>query len=649
MLSTTTIMSMTMLDGMRRHKGWLKWSLGLVVLAFVFLYVPGFLDETAVTGMPNNVLAKVGEHEITVAQFRQVYLAQLQQYRLQTSGEISEEVLRSLGIDRQILQSLINEYAALSEAERLGLSVSDAEVRERILSMPDFQENGQFIGEQRLQQILRLGSPPRTLIQYQEDVRSAILLQRLQALITKWITVSDEDVAEEHRRRNEKVKVEVVAFRGDDYREQVEVTDEDVQLLYDEESIAYQVPEKRKLRFLLIDEPAIFESITPTEAELKQYYDSNISQYSTPIQVRPSQILLRTEGAEEADVQARAEALTTEARGGADFAELARQHSDDEETAANGGDLGLLDRGFMLPELEAVAFDLDVGAVSDPVRSSFGFHIFTVTERQDESTQPLDDVRATIANTLKQERAASRSSALAQAISAEVSTPEDLERAASARGFEVQESGFVAPGEPILGLGMASNVSAQASQMELGEVAGPLSTPTGPAFITIVDRQDPFIPPLEDVRAEVREEVLSRKALTLAREKATEAAASLREADDFAEAARAAELGVGTSELITRGSAFPEVGSNAALEAVAFELPIGGVSDAIEVGNATAVVHVVERQDVTPAELEESRETLRGELLQNRQNQFYGSYMTGVQEQLPINIDLAALELAVGA
>ena len=649
MLSTTTIMSMTMLDGMRRHKGWLKWSLGLVVLAFVFLYVPGFLDETAVTGMPNNVLAKVGEHEITVAQFRQVYLAQLQQYRLQTSGEISEEVLRSLGIDRQILQSLINEYASLSEAERLGLSVSDAEVRERILSMPDFQENGQFIGEQRLQQILRLGSPPRTLIQYQEDVRSAILLQRLQALITKWITVSDEDVAEEHRRRNEKVKVEVVAFRGDDYREQVEVTDEDVQLLYDEESIAYQVPEKRKLRFLLIDEPAIFESITPTEAELKQYYDSNISQYSTPIQVRPSQILLRTEGAEEADVQARAEALTTEARGGADFAELARQHSDDEETAANGGDLGLLDRGFMLPELEAVAFDLDVGAVSNPVRSSFGFHIFTVTERQDESTQPLDDVRETIANTLKQERAASRSSALAQAISAEVSTPEDLERAASARGFEVQESGFVAPGEPILGLGMASNVSAQASQMELGEVAGPLSTPTGPAFITIVDRQDPFIPPLEDVRAEVREEVLSRKALTLAREKATEAAASLREADDFAEAARAAELGVGTSELITRGSAFPEVGSNAALEAVAFELPVGGVSDAIEVGNATAVVHVVERQDVTPAELEESRETLRGELLQNRQNQFYGSYMTGVQEQLPINIDLAALELAVGA
>ena len=649
MLSTITIMSMTMLDGMRRHKGWLKWSLGLVVLAFVFLYVPGFLDETAVTGMPNDVLAEVGEHEITVAQFRQLYLAQLQQYRLQTSGEISEEVLRSLGIDRQILQGLINRYAALTEADRLGLVVSDAEVRERILSIPGLQEDGQFIGEQRVAQLLRLESPPMTLIQYQEEVRSNILLERLQALVTNWISVSDEDVAEEHRRRNERVKVEVVAFRGDDYREQVEVTDDDIQLLYDEESFAYQVPEKRKLRFLLIDEPAIFETITPTEAELQQYYDSNISEYSTPIQVRPSQILLRTADAEEADVQARAEALVDEARGGADFAELARQHSDDAETVDRGGDLGLLDRGFMLPELEAAAFDLDVGEVSDPVRSSFGFHIFTVTEKQEESTQPLDEVRDTIANTLKQERASSRSSALAQAISAEVSAPEDLERAASARGFEVQESGFVAPGEPILGLGMASNVSTQASQMEIGEVTGPLTTPTGPVFVTVVDRQDSFIPPLDDVRAEVREEVLRRKALTLARARAAEVASTLREADDFSEAAMAAELVVGTSDLITRGSSFPEVGSNAALEAVAFELPVGGVSDAVEVGNASAVVHVVERQEITPAELEETRESLRDELLQTRQDQFYSSYMQGVQEQLRINVDLAALELAVGA
>ena len=639
---------MTMLDGMRRHKGWLKWSLAAVVVAFVFLYVPGFMDQTS-TGLPVAVLAEVGDHEITVAHFRQRYLQQLQQYRLQSSGEITEDVLRSLGIDRQILQGLINEYVELSEAERLGLTVSDAELRAQIISLPAFQQNGQFIGEEQYQQLLRRQNPPLTAAQFEEDIRSGIMLDRLRAAITEWITVSDDEVAEEHRRRNEKVKVDLVAFRGDDYRDQVEVKDADIQLLYDEESNRYQEPEKRKLRFLLIDESALRDSVTPRDDEIQQYYDINISQYSTPGQVRASHILLRIEGKEEADVEARAADLVAEARNGADFAELARQHSEDEATSENGGDLGLFGRGRMVPEFEAVAFDLDVDAISDPVKSPFGLHVIKVIEKQEESTQPLEAVRESIADTLKQEGATSRSRALAQAIAAEVSTPEDLDRAASSRGLEVQESAFAAPGEPILGLGLASGVSAQAFQMDIGEVAGPIGTPTGPAFVTVVDRQDSFVPPLEDVRARVREDVLRRKALTLAQAKAAEAATMLQEAEDFGAAAEAADLTVGTSAFLTRGSPFPEVGISAAVEAVAFELPVGGVSKVIEAGNAAAVVRVVERQDVTPKELEEARDALRTELLQTRQNQFYSSYLSGVQEQLSINVDMVAFDQAVGA
>ncbi len=150
-----------MLDGMRRHKGWLKWSLALVCLAFVFLYVPGFVDQ-GMQGLPNTVLARVGEHEITVMQFRQVYLQQLQAYRLQSGGEISEDLLRQLGVDRQILQQLVNEYLQLTEAERLGLQVTDAEIRRRIVGLPGFQENGQFIGEQRYLQLLQSQRPPVT-------------------------------------------------------------------------------------------------------------------------------------------------------------------------------------------------------------------------------------------------------------------------------------------------------------------------------------------------------------------------------------------------------------------------------------------------------------------------------------------------------
>ena len=637
-----------MLDGMRRHKGWLKWSLGLVCLAFVFLYVPEFVDQTGVQTLPISVLAQVGNHEITVAEFRRIYQRQIQEYRLQAGGELSDELLRSLGVDRQLLQQMIDEYTALSEAERLGIVATDAEVRQRIVSLPGFQENGQFIGEQRYRRVLQVQNPPLSTTAFEEDIRRGIVIERLRAAVTQWVSVSNEEVEDEHRRRNEKVRVNVVAFRGDDYRDDVEVTDTDIEEFYENESLVYQVPEKRKLRFLLIDQAVLADTITPTAAEIQEYYDFNASRYMTPGQVRASQILLRIGDEDEAAVEARAAELTAQARDGADFAELVGAHSDDEATIEQGGDLGTFGRGRMVPEVEGPAFAMGVDEVSDPIKSPLGYHVIKVTEKQEELTQPLTEVRETIINTLKQERAAARATALAQAIAAEVSVPEDLDRAAASRGLEVQESAFAGPGEPILGLGLASEVSSRAFQLEEGEVDGPIGTPVGPAFVTVSDRQDPYVPPLDEVRTQVRDDVLRQRALTLAQKRANDVAERLQEADDFVAAAEAAELTVGSSELLARGGAFPEIGVNSAIEAVAFALPVGGISDVIEAGNMAAIVHVVERESVTPEQLSNDRVDLRYELLQRRQAQFYQAYLANAASELPINIDMAALQEATG-
>ena len=341
--------------------------------------------------------------------------------------------------------------------------------------------------------------------------------------------------------------------------------------------------------------------------------------------------------------------MAAEARGGADFADLAREHSDDEATATDGGDLGVIEPGRLVPEVEAAAFALDVDGVSDPVRSAFGFHVLRVTEKQEETRQPLDDVREAIENILKNERATTRAEALARAIAAEVETPEDLQRAAGARGLELQESGFVGRGEPILGLGFAPQVSAEAFRIEEGDVAGPVQTPTGPAFVTVIGRQDPVVPPLEEVREDVARDVRRLKALERAREEADAVAASLADSEDFAAAAEAADLTVATSGPVARGAAFPDVGVSAALEQAAFELPVGGVSDVLEAsGETLAIVRLVERSEVTSGEIADARDDLRGELLQSRRNAFYNAYMSRVEEQLGVNIDYGALDIAVG-
>src|SRR5262252_7714396 len=132
---------MTMLDRMRRHMSWLKWSLGLVVLAFVIFYIPDFLRGNGADAAAGETVARIEGQEITANEFRRTYQAQLQAYRSAYGGQMSEQLLKQLGVEQQILQQMVDERAALAEAARLGITASDEEVRQRILAIPAFQEN----------------------------------------------------------------------------------------------------------------------------------------------------------------------------------------------------------------------------------------------------------------------------------------------------------------------------------------------------------------------------------------------------------------------------------------------------------------------------------------------------------------------------
>ena len=632
---------MTMLDSMRRHIGWLKWSLGLVILAFAFLYIPDLSNSTPqLTGALTDVVATVGEREITVGEFRTVYLRQLRSYQAQSGGEITAEILRSMGLDRQILQQMIDEYAALQEAERLGVTVTDKEIRDRIVSFPAFQQNGQFVGEQAYVQSLRLQSPPMTPAQFEEDIRRSLMLERLQAAVTDWITVTDEDLRREHVRRSETISVSAISFRADDFREGIEATDADVAALFAQNAVDYTVPEKRQLRFVLINVAALKESFTPSDDDVQGYYGYNTDRYTEPVTLRASHILLRTEGKDLPEVQTQAEAIVAEARGGADFAELARQYSEDDGTKELGGDLGPISPGQMVPEFEGAAYALDQGEISDPVSSMFGVHIIKATEKTGGTTQPLNEVRESIVDLLKQESADARASALAEAMAAEITTAADMDDAARRRGLEPQVTGFVSPGEPILGLGFSSEVTARAFQLGQGQVAGPIQTPTGPAFVTVVGIQDPSIPPLEEVEARVRDDVIRKKAFAAAQARAAEVATLLQTADDFTQAAETEELEVSTSDAIARGAAVPGVGLNAAVEAVAFSLSAGQTSDPVLTGNSAVILHVHERQEATAADFQATRETLRNDMIAEQRGQFYAAYMQHVKARIGTDVRL---------
>jgi peptidyl-prolyl cis-trans isomerase D len=636
-----------MLDRMRRHRGWLKWSLAIVVLAFVMLYIPSFLDDSTQGAANNAVVANVEGREITAAQFRRVYQQQMMQYRQSAGANVDERLLKQLGIDQRIVQQMIQEEAALAEAKRLGIKASDAEVRERILSLPAFQENGQFIGDQRYRQLLRMQNPPMRPDEFEDQVRRSIVAEKLQAALTGWITVADADVTAEFKRRNEKVKLAVVNFPADKFRDATVASDDDVAKYFEEHKEGYRIPEKRKVRYVTIDQEALRQNATVTGQQIERYYNDNIQQYSTPEQVRASHILLKTEGKDDAAVKKQAEDLLAQLKKGANFEELAKKNSQDEGSAVKGGDLDFFGRGAMVPEFDKVAFELQPGQLSDVVKSQFGYHIIKVTDKRPASQKPLSEVRSQIEDTLKYEQAQTAAQKLADQVAGELKKPADFDSVARARGLHSGESGLFSQDEPIAGIGMAPAVNQAAFELKDGDVSEPLRTPQGYAFITVTGKQAPYLPKLDEVKAKVRDDVLKQKAVETARQKAAAVAAEMK-SGDFDKAAKSAGLEVKTTDLLSRGTPVADVGVSPALEAAAFTLPAGAVSDPIVTDTGAAIIKVLERKDVAADELAKQKDTLKGELLNDRKQKFFAAYMTKARQKMKITINRETIAQITG-
>ena len=362
--------------------------------------------------------------------------------------------------------------------------------------------------------------------------------------------------------------------------------------------------------------------------------------------MRASHILLKTEGKDDAAVKAKAEELLKQARAGADFANLAKQNSEDSDSAKNGGDLDYFGRGRMVPEFDQAVFAMQPGAISDLVKTQYGYHIIKLVDKKNATTRALAEVRQQLTDQLAYQRAQAQAADLSQNLAKQIKSPADLDKVAKAQGLIVQESGLFARDEPILGLGPSPEAANKAFDMKTNEVAGPLRASRGFVFETLVAKQDPRDAKLDEVKDRVREEVVKQKARDLSRQKAADVALKLKSAPDFEKAAKAAGVEAKTTDLLARDSPIPDLGVAPAVEDTAFRLAVGAVSDPITTDNGTAVIKVLEKKSVTPEEWTSSKDRFREELLTDRRNRFFSAYMGKAKLKMKIEVNRESLQRA---
>ncbi|MGC4083082.1 MAG: peptidyl-prolyl cis-trans isomerase [Vicinamibacterales bacterium] len=257
-------------------------------------------------------------------------------------------------------------------------------------------------------------------------------------------------------------------------------------------------------------------------------------------------------------------------------------------------------------------------------------------------------MKAQLTEQIESDRAQAEASDLAAKLESQIKKPADLETAAMANGLTVQETGFFARDEPILGVGASPEMSARAFTLADGEVSTAIRTSRGFVFETVTGKQDSYVPKLDEVKDKVHDAVIKQKAVEFAKTKAADVAAKLKGAADFDKAAKAAGVEPKTTELVTQDAPLPDLGVSPEIMAAAFKLPQGGVSDVLTTANGAAVVRVVEKVETTDSDFGSNRDTFRKEILEDRRNRFFSAYMVKAKQKMKIEVNREALARVIG-
>jgi peptidyl-prolyl cis-trans isomerase D len=273
-------------------------------------------------------------------------------------------------VPQQVLQQMIQEAAEITEAEKMGVTVTDAEVRAQIFAIPGLQENGAFIGEERYRALLRAQDPPMTPADFERNVRQGMTLEKFRAGLTEWMSVSDAELEREYKLKNEKATLEVVAILADNFKNQVNPHRRRHHRVLQRPQGEVPDPRPAEDQVRADQHRGRAAKIKVPRADVERFYNEHLGTYTTPEQVRASHILLKTEGKNDAEVKAKAEGILKEAKAGGDFAALAKKYSEDDSNAKQGGDLDYFSRGRMVPEFETAAFNLQPGEISGLVENA---------------------------------------------------------------------------------------------------------------------------------------------------------------------------------------------------------------------------------------------------------------------------------------
>ncbi len=610
---------------------WIKITMGvilvLICVSMVVTLIPGLMSGTGASSP--DAIATVAGQSITTIDFQQ-------QFDRATRSQSIPTMLRA-AYAKQILDQMIFQRALEYEAEQMGIRVTPEEEAQRIKEiLPDAWSGNTWLKDRYTTEVeTRTGMD---VSDFESLLRDEMLVDKFRQLVTDGITVTQPEIEQEFRWRNEKVTIAYALIKPADLASSIHPSDSELSAWFNKNMSRYQIPEKRSARYALLDLSKLRASTTVSDDTLRAYYNSHIDEYKVENRAHVEHILFKTVGktdAEIAEIRQKAEDVLKQAKHGANFEDLAKKYSEDDGTKAKGGDLGWIVDGQTVPEFQQAAFTLPKGSISDLVKTQYGFHIIKVLDRETAHTKSFEEVRDSILQSVLDQQVNTEASDVSNQMAEAVrqSDRQSIDDLAKKFHLEVGDTPAASMTDTIMPLGNSPELHQTLFSLRPGELSQPIQIDSGFVIITPKNISRAHQATLAEVHDKALADYQHEKSLDLARSRSEELSKRVRAGEDFDKVASSLGLTVKKSDPFARNGSIPDVGTSRQL-AVAFTLPVGQTGSPIQSGENWVVFRTLSHEVPDPADLAKQASDLRQELLQTKQNAAFEAFHTSLVNRL---------------
>lgn len=500
-----------------RAQGWIAWVIVILIsVPFALWGIQSYLG-----GGSASIKASVNDRDISVREFDDSYRKFREELRQRMGKNYRPDMVDDKLVRKQALQSIIKDELIYQLTSKLGMRTSDDMLRDLIKTLPAFQVGGEFNQATYENAARRQGL---TTEGYELQMRRLLATDQLVRAISGSEIVTQTELEEAIRLADQQRQMDYLIIHLDKFLASVEVKQEEVESYYNSNKQTFMSPERVKLEYIELDIKNLADSVKVDNAELLEYYEQHKSDYLSPERRKASHILITVEDPSNQQELAKARTVAagalSRARGGEDFAKVAKELSQDPGSANNGGDLGFFSKGMMDPAFEQAAFKLNKGEISDLVQSSFGFHIIKLTDIDIPKGRSFEQARAEIAKAYRKEEAERKFYEYAERLgNITYEDPSSLEPAADALGIKIEQSDWVTrdgglgvlADTRVMAAAFSDDVLTQRQNSELLELSSERVL-----VLRVVDHEESSVQPLDKVSNEIESILKNRAAAKLA-------------------------------------------------------------------------------------------------------------------------------------